>query len=888
MRWRHWPYTAPLRFRSIFQRNRVDAELHEELQLHLDYLVESGIEQGLSPEDARFAALRQMNGIDQRTEECRDMRKTQWLDTMCRDVRYAVRALGRNRGFALTAVLTLALGVGANTALFSLVNAVFLKPLPYDRPEEIVTIWEADPANPERRMITSAPNFADWREQNHVFSDMALWEPRGYTLKLGGGSLPVPAVRASASLFPLVGVSPALGRTFSADEEVAGRDRVVVLSHWLWKERLGADTTVLGRPVEFNGAAYTVIGVMPEQFRFPDVAQGMWIPIGLNANDADRGSRSFRVLARLKSGVTLEQAKVDMREVGRSLARAYPGVNQNLTVALVPMAELGTADVRRVLVALLGAVGFVLLIVCANLANLLLARGAARQREMSLRAALGAGRGRLVRQLLTESLVLAACGCTSGLLLAYALVTSGVKFLPGSVRSLPFRDVENLTIDGRVLAFALALSVAAALLFGLVPALRAARLDVATVLRAGGRGSLAGGGRMRQMLVAGEVALALVLLAGAALLVRSMTALLSVSPGIVTSNVVVMNVPLPQADFYRPPERRRFCQDVREAAISVPGVTAAFAVSNLPFTGSDAGRSFVIAGHAPPVTAADRPRGSYSVACPGYFGALGIPILQGRDFADTDTVKAEQVVIINESMARRYWGTQNVIGQRIKMGRPDDPKSSWMTVVGVVRDTRRWGYDSAIHPESFRPYSQAAWPGMTITVRTAAGAGNLTPQVRAALNRMNPEFAIAGVRTMDAIVDASVGPRRFPLMLLSSFALLALVLAAVGIYGVSAYLVQQRTAEIGVRVALGAKSHDVTLLVLRRTLTPILIGAAGGLAIALASGRVLDGLLYGVKPNDPWVLVGVASGLIVIGLMASLVPARGAASIDPLTALRHD
>jgi putative ABC transport system permease protein len=493
-----------------------------------------------------------------------------------------------------------------------------------------------------------------------------------------------------------------------------------------------------------------------------------------------------------------------------------------------------------------------------------------------------------VRQLLTESLVIAACGCTCGLLLGYTLITTGAKLLPGSVRSLPFRDVENLSLDGRVVAFAIAISVAAALLFGLLPALRAVRLDLGTALRAGGRGTIGGGGRMRQMLVAGEVALALVLLAGAALLVRSMTALLSVNPGISTHNVVTTSLPLPQADFYGTPERRRFCQDVRDALASVPGVTAASAVSNLPFTGSDAGRSFIIAGRAAPVTAADRPRGSYSVACPGYFGALGIPILQGRDFTDRDTIEAEQVVIINEAMARRYWGTESPLGQRIKMGRAEDPKSVWMTVVGVVRDTRRWGFDSEIRPESFRPYSQAAWPGMTITIKAAPGSGNLAPSVSAALGRISPEFTVSTLRAMDAIVDASVGARRFPLVLLSSFALLALVLAAVGIYGVSAYLVQQRTAEIGVRVALGAKAHDVIFLVLRRTLAPVLAGAAVGLAIAAGSGRVLDGLLYGVRPNDPLVMLGAAAGLIGISVIASFAPALRAASIDPLTALRHD
>ncbi|HYO84219.1 MAG TPA: ABC transporter permease [Bryobacteraceae bacterium] len=888
MFWQRWLDAMPLWFSSIFRRRRLDAELDEELNLHVDYLVQTGIERGLSPDEARFAALRQMSGIAQRTEECRDMRNAQWLDTMYRDACYAVRALRRNRAFAFTAVLTLGLGIGANTALFSLVNAVFLKPLPYERPDELVTVWEADTANPERRVITSAPNFADWREQNRVFSRMALWEPRSYTLRVGASGLPVPAVRASASLFPLLGISPAVGRTFSAEEEVAGRDRVVVLSHWLWKERFGADPGVIGRSIEFNKAAYTVIGVMPPHFRFPDAAQGMWIPIGLNQNDADRSSRSFRVMARLKPGVGIEQARSEMRQIGQSLARAYPGENQGFSVALVPMAELGTSSVRRVVIALFGAVGVVLLIVCANLANLLLARGAARHREMSLRAALGAERGRLVRQLLTESLVIAACGCACGLLLGYGLVSTGGKFLPGSVRSLPFRDVANLSIDGRVLAFTTILSAAAALLFGLIPALRVARFDVSNALRAGGRGTIAGGGRMRQMLVAGEVALALVLLAGAALLVRSMTALLGVNTGLTTSNVLVTSVPLPQADFYGPPERRRFCQDVREAVGNVPGVTAASAVSNLPFTGSDAGRSFIIAGHPPPATTSDRPRGSYTVACPGYFGALGIPILHGRDFTDRDTVEAEQVVVINETMARRYWGTPNAVGQRIKMGRAEDPNARWMTVVGIVRDTRRWGHDSDIRPESFRPYSQAAWPGMTITVRTAPGSGNVAMGVSTALSTMNSDLAIGNMRTMDAIVDASVGPRRFPLVLLSSFALLALLLAAVGIYGVSAYVVEQRTAEIGMRVALGAKAHHVTLLVLRRSLTPILTGAAGGLAIALASGRVLEGLLYGVEPNDPLVLAGVAAGLIVVGTTASLAPARRAACIDPVTALRHD
>jgi predicted permease len=537
--------------------------------------------------------------------------------------------------------------------------------------------------------------------------------------------------------------------------------------------------------------------------------------------------------------------------------------------------------------ALLGAVGFVLLIAAANLANLLLARGAARQREFALRSALGAGQGRLVRQLLTESLLLAGLGCAAGLLLARWLVVGLPRVLPSNVKWVPFRDLENLTLDARVLLFAVGVSLVAGLVFGLAPVFQVFRVDLTKALKQGGRGSVGGGERFRAFLVATEVAMALVVLIGAGLLTRSVALLLGVDPGLNPKNVLTMNVSLPQPDFYGPPQRTRFCQQAREAVMALPGIEIASAVSNLPFSGSDAGRSFEIEGRPAPASRADRPGGNYSIACPGYFRTLGIPLVAGREFEDRDTLKGIPVTIIGETMAKKFWPGESPIGRRIKFS-GDGDTALWLTIVGVARDTRRWGFDTKVRPEFFRPYSQAAWPGMALVVRTKGDPRASANAVREAVRGIDRELPVVNVTTMETVLDQSVGPRRFPLYVLGAFSVLGLMLAAVGIYGVVSYLVSQRTQEIGLRLALGAGKAQVLSLVLRRSLPPVAIGLAVGLAASVGLGQLLDSLLYGVRPTDGMVLASVTAILGAVALVATVIPAQRATEVDPATALRQE
>ena len=811
------------------------------------------------------------------------------MTTMFQDLRYALRQLRRSPGFTLVAVLTLALGIGANTTIFSVMNATILKKLSFPDPDRLVLVWQTYGKGPDNYSIVSAPNYWDFERQNHVFEGIALFDSagRGYNLSTGGSNAEpeqVSGLRVSANFFSVLGVQPFLGRTFLPEEEIRGKDHEVILNYGLWQRRYGADRSLLGKTIKVDGEDFTVVGVMPREFHweFESGHRQLWVPVGYTEGDRYRGAQSFISFARLKPGVTVRQARAEMEGIGTRLSQQYPADDANMSATVMPMGDFGLESLRRIVWALFGAVGFVLLIACVNIANLLLARGALRQKEFALRQALGAAGFRIARQLLTESLLLALLGGVCGLVLAVWGTSLLPAMFPEGGLNLPLRQLDTIPVDRWVLGFTLLASCLTGILFGLVPAVSALRGDVSEPLKEGGRGSTAGrGSRLRHALVASEVALALVVLAGAGLMIQSMSRLLGVDPGFNPRNVLTMQMSLPQEDLYNgPPGHPRFCQDLDERVSAIAGITAVGAVGHLPMEG-DAGRSFAVEGQPDPGRG-HRPGARYSVACPNYFKALGVPVLAGREFTHQDTVAAPAVAIVNQSMAQKYWPKESPVGRRIL---EDD---SWLTVVGVVADVRNWGLDSGNQPQFFRPYTQAAWPVMSVVVRTVAAPMWYMPAIKKALSEVEPDRPVSDIETMQNIVQDSLGSRRFPTLLLSAFALLALVLAAVGIVGVVSYSVAQRTHEVGIRMALGARAVDVLKLMVSGTMTWVAVGVGVGVAGSLGLTRLLGTLLYDVKPSSPIVLASVSLVLTCVGLVASYIPARRAAKVDPMVALRYE
>ena len=804
------------------------------------------------------------------------------------DFRFALRQLRKSPGFTLVAVLTLALGIGANTTIFSVMNATLLKPLAFPDPNRLVLVWQTYGKEPGNFNIISAPNYWDFERQNRVFEGIALCDSvgRGYNLSATGSSREpeqVPGLRVSANFFPVLGVQPFLGRSFLPEEEVRGKDHEVILSYGLWQRRYGADRTLVGKTIKIDGEDFTLVGVMPRGFHweFWSGHRQLWVPVGYTEGDKQRMSNSFVSFARLKPGVTIEQARADMQGIGTRLSQQYPNDDANMSATVMPMSTFGTEGFRSTVFALIAVVSFVLLIACVNIANLLLARGAARQREFALRQALGAAGSRIARQLLTESLLLAFIGGACGLVLA----VWSTSLLPTTLADnldLPFRQIDTIPIDRWVLSFTLLVSCLTGILFGLAPAVSALRGDVSEPLKDGGRGSTSGGStRLRHVLVASEVALALVVLSGAGLMIESMSRLLGVDPGFNPKNVLTMQISLPQEDLYNgPPGHPRFCQNLDEQMSAIPGVITVGAVASLPLRG-DAGRSFAIEGQPDPGPG-HRPGAHYGVTCPNYFKALGVPVLAGREFTHQDTIAAPAVVVINQSMAQKYWPKENPVGKRIL------EDGSWLTVVGVVGDMRNWGLDSESDIQIFRPYTQAAWPTMNVVVRTAGPSMSFLPAIKKAMSDVEPDRPVSDVETMQNIVQDSLGSRRFPTLLLSAFALLALILATVGILGVVSYSVAQRTHEIGIRMALGARAADVLKLMVQGSMTWVVVGIAVGVAGSLGLTRLLGTLLYNVKPSNPVVLGTVSLLLTCIGLLASYIPARRAAKVDPMVALRYE
>ncbi|TDI11722.1 MAG: ABC transporter permease [Acidobacteria bacterium] len=811
------------------------------------------------------------------------------MQTFGQDLRYGLRMLRSNPGFTLAALLTLALGISVNTTMFSLVNGVLLQPLGYADSGRLVAVFENEYLLGEPHNPASPANFLDWQSQNHVLEDMTAAHP--WSPVLTGRDRPdqIAGLKSSASLFDLLGVPAAHGRTFVHQDGEPGQPPVVVLGHALWQQRFGADPGLVGQSLTLDGADFEVVGIMPVGFEFPPFwATGaqLWTPLVLDAEQAElRGARFLRVFARLRPGVSLEQARSEMTTIAQRLEQSYPDKNTGAGITVEPLQEPVVAGVRPAMLVLMGAVGFVLLIACTNVAGLLLARAASRRNEMAVRMALGASRLRIVRQLLTESILLALVGGTAGVLLS----VWGVEFLVAlSPENIP--RIGEIHVDGRVLGFGLALSLLTGIGFGLVPAWQASRCEINVSLGQGSqRWGTARRGRLRSFLVVAEVALSLVLLLGAGLMIRSFASLQAFDPGFATSQVITASLPLAGSRHVEPQQQNLLFDQVLERLRSTPGVEAAGLINHLPVAG-DQWRTRFVAEGLPVPAEVDIPRAVYRVVTPGYFDAMRIPLLRGRVFSRRDRADSNLVIIINEVLATRFWPGQDPLGRRLKVGRPDsdDP---WRTVVGVVGNTRQQHLTGEVQPEWFFPYTQNLYPdylNTSLVVRSQAAAGSGAQLVRDAVWSVDPSLPVADVRTVEQILGAAVSQPRFNTWLLGLFAGLALVLSVVGLYGVVSYMVSCRAREIGVRVALGAQRRDILRLVLGQGMSLALVGILVGLAAGLALVRLLAGLLFQISPTDPVTFVGIPLLLALVSLLACYIPARRAAGAEPLAVLRQD
>ena len=804
------------------------------------------------------------------------------MRTILKDIRYGIRSLAKHPAFTAIAVITLALGIGANTAIFSVVNAVLLKPLPFDDPDRLVWVWDTQPQLPTAP--SALPDFLDWKEQNRSFDHLAAYQSGKMFLDAGDGITDSPVGLVTPELFSVFRVSPILGRTFTNEETLPGRFRVAVLSHSTWQNRFGSDPNVSGRTIQLNGGPYTIIGVMPAGFSYPDRAE-LWRPLPIDPAKLDRGPHYLHVVGRLKPGVTLAQAQADMSTIASRLSEQYREKNAGHGVKLEPLANVVVGDIGSALYVLLGAVGFVLLIACANLANLMLARVGARQKEIAVRTALGASRLRIVRQLLIESIILAIGGGVIGLLLAFWAVSWIVSL---SADTIP--RVHEISIDPRVAGFTLLVSVVTGVLFGLAPAIQVSRPDLTDALKESGRGTAGHRrNRLRSTLVVSEVALSLVLLVGAGLMIRSFAKLNQVDPGFQPAQVLTLGATLLRAKYPEDEQVAQMFSQILESAATAPGVVSAGAISDLPLTGSNISDSFTIEGR-PPIAKEAEPSTEYHIVTPRYFESMGIPLLSGRDVAPTDTRQSPNVVVINEVFARRHFAGENPLGHRLKLqGQERDP----LLIVGVVGNVRNLALDEQTTPEAYVPFLQdPLFPtyqrSMTIVARSKSDPQAIAGPLRAAVTSVDKSLPVYSLKPMTEHMRDSLARRRFSLILLSIFSSVALVLAAVGIYGVISYGVTQRTHEMGIRMALGAKPRDVLKLVVRQAMLLALGGVGVGLLASWALTRLMKGLLFSVSVTDPMTFVAIALLMTLTALLACLIPARRATKVDPLVALRYE
>jgi len=803
------------------------------------------------------------------------------MNDLPQDLRYAWRSLRKTPAFTAIAVATLALGIGVNTAVLGVVNGVLLRPLPFPRPDRLVMIREDMPEKGMLGMTASPPNFLDWRSQNRSFADLAAYARSSDALTGSGDPEQVEYASTTGTFFDVLGVRAALGRTYTAAECAAGKDHVAVLSQALWLRRFGGRPDAVGSIVRLGGEPYTVIGVAPASLAFPLANHDLWTPLDFGPDvERQRGAHYISVIGRLRDGASLVSAEAEMKGIAARLAAAYPDKNKGHTVSLRVLKEQIVGTVKPALLILTGAVALVVLIACGNVANLLLARGARREREIAVRRALGAGRARIVRQLLTEAMLLAAAGTAAGVGLAIIADRLIVRFGPSGIPRLAESGV-----DGKVLAATAALAAATAILFGLAPALRATASSLPSSLRETSPGSAPGQRRMRDVLVAGEMALALLLLAGAGLLVKSFGRLLNVDPGFRPDHVLTFDLTL-DAKYKDPSSRSAFYRKLIDQLDHIPGVRAAGAVFCAPLSRSSFSSSFTVQGA--PVPKADEPSMNLRVVSPDYFSTMGIPLLAGRLFSERDRRGGQRVLVITQSTSRRFWPRGDAIGKYLVLGARPSKDDVEGTVVGIVGDTRDDALSEPPEPAAYFPLDQVGVSGLTIVVRTAQRPESIGGAVRAVVRRLDADLPVVGMTSMEDVVSRSVEAPRFYAFLLVVFSSAALSLAAIGIYGVLSYAVAARTREIGVRIAIGAQRRDVIGMVLGDAARLAVLGLAAGLAASLVLTRLLSGILFEVKPFDPETYAVVSAILLGVALFAALVPARRASSVDPIAALRQE
>ena len=806
------------------------------------------------------------------------------MATLIHDIRYGLRMLVKTPGFTATAIAALALGIGANMAIFTVADSVLLRPLPYDEPDRLMMVWETDLGQGRDRNVVSVANFFDWKEQSASFEAMGAFSAYTTTLILGGEPQRIPAASVSEGLFSTLRAKAHRGRLFDQKEYSPDGDRVAVVSHRFWQNQYGANPDLIGQTLNLGGRSTTVVGILPPEFLFSYRNADIWLPWSFDAEDrANRKSHYLRVVARLESGIEVEQAQVEMDGIADRLEQEYPEWMTGWGVLVVPFHDEIVKDVRPAFLVLLGAVGLVLLIACANVANLLLARATAREREIAVRLSLGATRFRLARQLLTESVLLSIIGGAAGLLLAFWGVQTLLAIAP---MDIPRAD--EISIGGRGLGFALLVSVLTGLAFGLAPAIRAGKSPLSETLKeGGGRGGEAGHrDRFRAALVVAEVALSLVLLIAAGLLIHSFWRLLQVDPGFNPEKTLAMSVTLPSSKYPEIHQQTSFFAALMDRLGALPGVTSVGAVSDLPFGGQGSTRSFIVEGRPLP-RPGEKVDLDYRAASPDYFRTMGIPLMKGRVFTDRDDADSSLVLVINQTMAELIWPNEEPVGQGIAFEGPEGP---WFEIVGVVGDTKHFGLDEAAKGAMYAPYPQKSWAWMswmTFVLRTGGEPLSLAGSVRQEIKAMDHELPIR-LRTLEQQVASSVADRRFNLLLLGLFAAIAQILAAVGIYGVMGYAVNRRAHEIGLRMALGAEVGDVLRMVVGQGMRQVLIGVTIGLAAAFALTRLMSSLLFGVSATDPVTFGGVSLILAAVAFVACYIPARRATRVDPVVALRYE
>jgi len=869
-------------------------EIIEELAQHLDDHYKEAIARGCSPSEAQTSALSELTGSELLKRELARIERhypsnpvvlgqgrKNMIEDVWQDLRYGARSLRKNPSFTLIALVTLALGIGANTAIFSVVNAVLLKPLPYPDPQKLAMVYSTTPQAGNGKVPLCDADFVDWKNQNQIFENVAAFTSTRFSYSGGESPERLGGAWVTADFFSTIGVQPAMGRGFLAGEDDMNNPYLVVVSDGFWKRNLGASRDILEKQITLNARPFTIVGVMPPGFSFPEKDTELWAADGLNTTR--RGPYYLWGLGRLKPNATIEQAKTEMDVIAHRVQEQIHRPSSDWTWSSILLSERIVGDVRPALLVLLAAVVFVLLIACANIANLLLARATGREREISIRVALGASRGRLVRQLLTESLLLAGLGAAAGLPIAYF----GVRLLI-AVSPPDFPRLQEIGIDGRVLGMTMLIAVACGFVFGLVPSLQSSRLNLSQALKEGARGTDGSGRRrVRSALVVAEIAFSLVLLVGAGLMVKSFVKLQNVSPGFNPDRILTLHLTLPRARYDTNAKINTYNDQLIERINSVRGVEAAGLSISIPPNNLEISDSFSIEGRPTPAGATEDFVPILMVS-PEYFTALGVPILRGRGFAATDKEGAPPVVIINQTLADRYFSGEDPVGHRLKVGGVDRPKNVWMEIVGVVSDVTYTGLDGRPSSAYYVPLAQNAWGAAYLVIRSSVSPTTLTAAIREQIWELDKDIPIANLATMDQLLSESVAQPRFRTVLVGIFAGLALVLASVGIYGVISYSVTQRIHEIGIRMALGAQTRNVSALVVREGLTLAIVGVAVGLGVSLVLTRLIETLLFEVSTTDRAVFAGVSMLLIVIAVLACWVPAVRAARIDPIAALRQE